>query len=223
MQALTEREVAELVRENPGWSRVFESHGIDYCCGGDTPLRRAAEENGISPEKVVEDLEAFSDDEPHILDWSDQSTEEIVEHIIESHHNYLREELPRLKGLVRKVANARGSHSELFDIKEIFEQLSSELREHIEEEETEVFPVITGDSGADGELGSALSKLKTDHRETAQALSELSKLSDGFEPPADACNSYRALYKGLKELEQDIHLHVHEENNVLFPRVQLSA
>jgi regulator of cell morphogenesis and NO signaling len=224
MKGLTERKVGELVRQNPGWARVFEKYDIDYCCGGDVSLRRAAEQQGISPAEVVEDLETAETDADHLMDWSDKDIEKIVDHIVESHHEYLREELPRLKGLSEKVANAHGdSHPELFDIRDVVEELVSELKSHIDKEESDVFPVIVDGNAEDSELLAALSELKSEHRQTSKAISELKDLTNGFEPPEGACNSYRAFYQGLRELDRDIKLHVHEENNVLFPRAQMLA
>ncbi|MDY7081255.1 MAG: iron-sulfur cluster repair di-iron protein [Halobacteria archaeon] len=230
-----ERSVGDLVKDVPQFSRVFESVGIDYCCGGDASLEQACEENGLDVSDVRkrliqvrrrgdginEELESMSDDE-----WDSPSN--LVQHIVSTHHDYLRDELPALGQLVNKVARVHGdNHPRLDDVEKEFLELADEMREHTKEEETEVFPVIenleSGEDLSESEvetLHEEIESLEDDHEEAAKHLERIEKLTDGYTTPEDACPSYRSMLDRLEHLEQDTHRHVHKENNVLFPTVE---
>ncbi|HZO49283.1 MAG TPA: iron-sulfur cluster repair di-iron protein [Gaiellaceae bacterium] len=215
--------VAELVAERPGRARVLERLGIDYCCGGKVPLRDAVAGKGLDPSTVLVLLEAIDDAVAAGRDWREASLSELCDHIVREHHAYLRDELPRLAALAEKVERAHGGeHPELRDVRATLGALTIELTGHLQTEERLVFPALRR-LGAGGELepaqlDGALAVLEQEHDEAGVALARLRELTGGFVPPAGACNSFRAFYAGLADLERDLHEHVHEENNVLFPR-----
>lgn len=219
-----ETHVAALVLEEPSRARVFERFGIDYCCGGTVPLETACAERGLDvgivTAALAEPLARGAED----VDWRAASVATLVEHIVEQHHAYLREELPPLGALVDKVARAHGdAHPELADVRQTFTGVANELGEHMLEEEQVVFPAcIALEEGARGiglsSLERPIEDMLHDHDEVGAGLARLRELTAGYEPPGDACNSYRAMLDRLRTLEVDIHRHVHEENNVLFPR-----
>lgn len=216
--------VAELVTRVPARARVFEGHGIDYCCGGRVPLRDAAAERGIDLDEMLEELARVDAGDSSERDWSEASIGELCEHIVEVHHGFLRRELPRMSTLVAKVARAHGArHAELTKVEQEFEALADELLDHIAAEERDLFSVVSVPGYADrlDDAGAAriIEHFEDDHEATASRLRELRRLTADFVPPADACTSYRAMLDGLEELERDVHQHVHEENHVLFPRV----
>jgi regulator of cell morphogenesis and NO signaling len=223
-----DRTVGELVAERPSRSRVFERLGIDYCCGGKKPLARACAEKGLSPEEVVEQLRS-SDDEAASRserNWGEASMTELVDHIEEVHHAYLRSELPRLRFLTGKVRNAHGGrHPKLADVERTFSNLEAELVSHMQKEEQVLFPLIrrleTSAVAVEfhcGSIGNPISAMEREHDEAARGLETLRSLTDGYAPPVDACNTYRAMLDGLRDLETDLHRHIHKENNVLFPK-----
>ncbi len=219
-----ETHVAALVLEEPSRARVFERFGIDYCCGGAVPLEAACAARGLDVGLVTAALAEPPARGAEDVDWRGASVATLVDHIVEQHHAYLREELTPLGALVEKVARAHGdAHPELADVRETFTAVAAELGEHMLEEEQAVFPACVAleeDARAVGlsSLESPISVMLHEHDEVGAGLARLRELTAGYEPPGDACNSYRAMLDRLRTLELDLHRHVHEENNVLFPR-----
>ena len=220
-----EAHVAALVLEEPGRARVFERFGIDYCCGGKTPLETACADRGLDVGEVIAALEEPRDREADDVDWTAVPVADLCKHIIDRHHAYLREELPLLGQLVDKVARAHGgSHPELVDVQAAFTALAGELEQHLAKEEEVLFPACVAlEQGAAGgfPFGSVENPIRLmlhEHDEVAAGLARLRDLTNGFDPPVDACNSYRSMLDRLHVLETDTHRHVHEENNILFPR-----
>lgn len=147
----------------------------------------------------------------------------LCDHIEQVHHGYLRAELPRLDFLTRKVAAVHGVREpRLLEVRQIFESFNAAMTSHTREEEEEIFPAIrqleSKDGTGAGQLKSALDQLESEHDRAGAALSRFAELTDNYSPPEWACNTFRALYDGLANLEEETHQHVHKENNVLFPR-----
>ncbi|MFC6616057.1 iron-sulfur cluster repair di-iron protein [Halopenitus salinus] len=217
-----QRPIGELAREVPSYTRVFEAAGIDYCCGGDASLAMACNQAGVNLDDVREELADVQTDDAQAIDWDDLA--ELIDDVVETHHQYLREELPALEGLVRKVARVHGeNHPELEALQAAYLDLAPAMKEHIREEEEEVFPIIEkldrGDSLSDAErrrLREVIEEMEADHEETAELLDLIAELTDGYTVPADACPSYESMVERLDALERDTHEHVHKENNVLF-------
>lgn len=220
--------VGQLVAERPSRSRVFESLGIDYCCGGKKPLAQACREKGLDPETVRRFLDdsaepARSDDR----NWSEATLTELADHIEQTHHAYLKRELPRLGTLVRKVAAVHGSHlSWLLELDGVFAGFAAEMESHAMKEEHVLFPMIRGlDCGqlpamdhCGGTVTNPILVMEHEHDDAGRALARMRGLSGGYVPPPAACNTFRAMLSGLVELEDDTHRHVHKENSILFPR-----
>jgi regulator of cell morphogenesis and NO signaling len=216
-----EATVASLVLEQPGRARVFERFAIDYCCGGKVPLRTACEDRGLDVGTV---LDALAESRTADTDWAAASLEDLCTHIVGHHHAYLREELPALAALTDKVARAHGDrHAELHDVAATFAAVRAELEAHMEKEEQVLFPACVAlERGIGTDLpfpvDAPIEAMVHEHDEVGAALAQLRRLTGGYAPPADACNSYRAMLDRLESLELDTHEHVHEENNILFPR-----
>ncbi len=217
--------VARLVTERPGRARVFERFDIDYCCGGNRTLAAACAEKGLEVGAIVEALVAAEAEpgESGEPDWSGASLAELCDHIVDVHHDYLRRELPRLAALVEKVVrvHAEGEPS-LPDVQEVFEGMAGELEAHMWKEEEVLFPAIRDLERAGTELAAVVAQpirlMEHEHEAAGASLARLRELTHGYTPPQSACNSYRAMLDGLASLELDLHRHIHEENNVLFPR-----
>lgn len=210
--------VASVVVAHPGLSRVFETMRIDYCCGGDVPLAQAAAEKGVDIDTLVALLDASVTSSDASMDRpGDLSTSALIDHIVGTHHAYLRRELPRLVDLATKVADAHGDADvRLYEVLAVMTTLAAALVAHLEREERELFPAMVE---ADGSIEETLHRdLLGDHQEAGAALDTLRGLTDGYTLPEWGCNTYRALLDGLEDLERDTHEHVHLENNVLFPR-----
>jgi regulator of cell morphogenesis and NO signaling len=221
--------VGAIVRNNPARSRIFENLGIDYCCGGKKPLAEACQAKGLDPATVAAMLSALDDAPVGTTVNADKMTlSELCDHIESVHHAYLREELPRLDFMTRKVAAVHGEHEpRLLEVRRVFESFQAEILSHTSEEDQVVFPAIRQLESADAGNGAVpanfpalFSKLESEHESAGAALGRFHELTDHYTPPDWACNTFRALYDGLAELEKHTHQHVHLENNVLFPKAQ---
>jgi regulator of cell morphogenesis and NO signaling len=221
------RTLASLVEESRTRARVFESLGLDYCCGGDQTLATACEEAGLDVDTVrdrVAEASTQTDGDATTYEWND--LEDLADHVVDVHHDYLREELPKLEDIVGTVADVHGeSHPELREVEAEFRELAAEMREHIDEEEAELFPVVGKlDRGEDlsaeevERLRETIRTFEEDHAATADRLERIADLTDDYAVPDDACPSYRSMLERLDHLERDTHMHVHKENNVLFAK-----
>ena len=219
---LPDRTVGEIVAENPSQARVFQAFGIDFCCQGGRTLREACTLKGIGLESVIEQLEAaFAVKTPLENNPALLPPVELIQHIVDKHHAYLRAELPRIHAMSERVAKVHGGHTPtLIEVFEVFCAMEDELQGHMMKEEQILFPAIqalcTGSKvmPLDGPVACMLQE----HDDAGQALARMRELTKGFTPPPDACNTYRALFAGLAELEEDLHRHIHLENSVLFPQ-----
>jgi regulator of cell morphogenesis and NO signaling len=219
-----EMSVGQLVAERPARSRVFENHAIDYCCAGKRTLDDACRAKGVDPAVVLAELEAADADGPDdAINPSDMTMTDLADHIEQTHHVFLREELPRLTGLTQKVATAHGDrYPWLEDVENTYADLVAELEPHMQKEEQILFPMIRelerqgGRRG--GSVGSPIAVMEHEHDNAGNALRRLRELTSDFTPPPDACNSFRAMLDGLAALEANTHEHIHKENNVLFVR-----
>ncbi len=217
--------VAELVKQNPARSRVFERFGIDYCCGGKKPLSLACRERGLDTAEVVGELEKLAAGPGGSGgDWSAAGLEDLASHIVQTHHAFLRRELPRLEQLLVKVVRAHGhAHPSLREVQSTFQRFAGEMREHMDKEERVLFPRIVAAERKGAEPGgpwleAPISVMEAEHERAGADLARLRELTQNYQPPVDACPTYRALLEGLSAVERDTHEHVHKENNILFPR-----
>jgi regulator of cell morphogenesis and NO signaling len=222
--------VGQLVAQHPRLAFVFERLGIDYCCGGRATLAEACRAKGLDVAAVLSQLNVgeveTSNDLQCEFDGANASMVDLIDHIVASHHAYLRRELPRLSGLAGQVVAAHGSrHPELHELRDVFDRLKDELTSHMLKEEKVLFPIIARLESPTGaaqfhrvSVMNPIRVMEHEHEDAGSAVARLRALSDGYRSPADACCTYRALLDGLAELEADLHLHIHEENNILFPR-----
>jgi regulator of cell morphogenesis and NO signaling len=220
--------VGELVRQVPNRARVFESHKIDYCCGGKVSLARACEKRGIDAGEVLKQLAAndtAARDQP-IVDADAMTLTELADHIEQTHHAYLREELPRLEFMTEKVSRVHGDKEpRLLQVREAFVALKAELEPHMMKEERVLFPIIrqleastTTPEFHCGSVANPIRQMEHEHDQAGDALAIIREATDDFVPPEWACNTYRAMIDTLEKLEADMHQHIHKENNVLFPK-----
>lgn len=223
--------VREIALEQPQSIRVFERFGIDYCCGGRKPLAEACAEKKIAMDEVVAALEAaVSSGAPMPVDWSQATLGKLIDHIVATHHAYVKSELPRLAVLAQKVVNRHGdTQAHLLAMQSLLVLLDDELIHHLGKEEHVLFPYIARLEGAllsggahpeacFGTIESPIAMMTSEHEAAGAMLAEIRRLSDDYTTPVGACPTYHAYYDGLKEFEQDLHQHIHLENNVLFPR-----
>lgn len=217
-----DRTVGELVAERPGRSRVFQSFQIDFCCQGGRTLREACEKRGVAVASVIEQLDAeASVSTPGLSNPATLPPAELASYIVTTHHDFLRRELPRLQAMADRVAHVHGGHTpSLVEVQEVFTGLRLELESHIMKEEQILFPAISDMAAGRQEpeaLDGPIACMINEHEDAGRALERLNSLTAGYTPPAEACNTYRALFAGLGDLEEDLHRHIHLENAVLFP------
>ncbi len=219
MPILTEeRTVGQIAAEMPGSVRIFEKYGIDYCCGGRISLAAACAGRSIAPTRLIEELDAALAPAPDASpDWQTASLAALIDHILTRHHAWLKTEMPRLSRLLQKVTAAHGAaHGDsLVPLGQTFEALRQELDAHLMKEEMILFPMIRAGVRS---VGNPINVMEHEHDSAGRALETMRAVTANYTLPAEACNSYRALFAGLQELEADLHQHIHLENNILFPR-----
>jgi regulator of cell morphogenesis and NO signaling len=218
--------LGELVTAYPQLAREFELLDLDYCCGGQRTLVDACVARGMNARTTADQLAVAVVDEP-APEWSAMGLTDLVDHLESTHHRYLWDELPRLSALVAKIVSVHGDrHPELTQVEACFEEIRHDLEPHLVKEERVLFPMIRELDAATesvsfhcGTLRNPISVMLSEHDAVGDLLARLRELTNGHEPPADGCASYVACYAGLAELEVDTHLHIHKENNLLFPGV----
>ncbi len=224
-----EKTVGELAAQVPGAARVFEKYQIDYCCGGKHPVGTACRERGIALQTLADELEHATAPkaEKNEQDWNTSSLRGLIGHILLRHHAFLRSELPRIADLFAKVISAHGERQPvLFQVREVFTALREELESHMMKEELILFPAIgkleaaslTGVRAPMCSIEHPVARMEHEHEVAGRELAEMRQLTRDYAIPAEVCNTYRALFTALVELESDLHRHIHLENNILFPR-----
>ncbi len=218
--------VGSFVRDNPNRARVFESLGIDYCCGGKVSLEQACRKRNLDVNTVLQQIEQSdqSGRSESLVDADAMTLTELADHIESTHHAYLKEELPRLDFMTEKVARVHGEHEpRLARTRQAFLALKAELEPHMMKEERILFPIIRELEQSNGPLqfhcgsvANPIRQMEHEHDQAGNALAILSESTDCYTPPEWACNTYRAMLDSLARLEADMHQHVHKENNVLF-------
>ncbi|MCH9651683.1 MAG: iron-sulfur cluster repair di-iron protein [Deltaproteobacteria bacterium] len=219
--------VGQIATALPLATRVFARHGIDFCCGGGKTLEEACKIRGLEAEEILGEIEQehLALDDPskdESRSWEQAPLAELIDHILSNYHEPLAEELPRLEGMARKVAGVHGDRDpEMFKgLLTTFLDLKAELEEHMMKEEQVLFPLIRHGKGSMTAV--PIDMMEADHESAGASLARLRELADDYRVPEDACNTWRALWHGLAELEGSLHRHIHLENNILFPRALAS-
>lgn len=227
---LSSTSLATIVDVDPRAAMVFDQLGLDYCCRGEETLETAARKRGLDVSSVTSRLEALGDARPgQSLDarWPDLA--DLVEHILEQHHRYVREMRPVISAWLEKLVDRHGArHAELVALRDTFAEAAADLDAHMNKEEQILFPHIVaiarrraGDPPVTSPFGSLQNPIRAmehEHVEAGDAFERMRVLTNGFSPPEDACNTYRLCYRELDRFERDLHRHVHLENHILFPR-----
>jgi len=213
-----------LVNSHPELARELERRGLDYCCGGGQSLADACASQGLDPAITATEL-AAAVSEGSASDWSTLGAAELADHLEATHHRYLWDEMPRLSALVEKIVSVHGErHPELQAIAACYEEMRADLEPHMMKEERVLFPLIRELAAAGsapsfhcGTLRNPISVMLREHDAVGEMLARLREMTNGYQPPDDGCASYIACFAGLAELEAGTHLHIHKENNLLFP------
>ncbi len=216
-----------LVNAYPGLAGELERRGLDYCCGGQRTLLEACAAQGLDPASTTAELSQAASRTAPAAEWASMDAVALVEHLVATHHAYLWDELPRLSALLAKIVSVHGErHPELVTIAVCFESARADLEPHLLKEERVLFPMIVELAGASiaprfhcGTLRNPIAMMLHEHDAVGELLAELNRLTNGYLVPDDGCASYVACFDGLAHFEADTHLHIHKENNLLFPMV----
>jgi regulator of cell morphogenesis and NO signaling len=223
--------IGEIVAADYRAAGVFERHGLDFCCRGGRSLKDACRDAAVSIDAVVLALEALDGPLPADLPrYDDWSLPALIDHIVTRHHAYVRQSLPALLTHSRKIAQVHGAkHRELGRVAELVEMVAAEMTSHMMKEENILFPFIVALATARqdgrsaplapfGTVTNPIHMMEAEHESAGNALFEIRELTDGYSVPPDACRTYTVCLKELEAFEQDLHTHVHLENNILFPK-----
>jgi len=228
---LERKTLSEIVTTDFRAAAVFEKYGLDFCCHGNKPLIDAASEKQISTEALLADLEkAFQPNDTSMIDFNNMELDKLVDYIIETHHSFVKEKLPFITGLGNKVVNAHGeNHPEVKEITELFRGVKVEFDGHMFKEERVLFPEIKKLAEVKrgeveyahppfGTIAHPIRVMEAEHENAGSAFDSIKNLSNNYNPPVDACNTFKVYYAELENFENDLHKHVHLENNILFPK-----
>jgi regulator of cell morphogenesis and NO signaling len=227
----SDKTIGELVAADYRAARVFEKYGIDFCCGGKIPLATACRERGIDPDLVSREIEeAASEPLERSQNYAAWGLPFLADYIINTHHAYLNENLGQISAYADKIAQVHGArHPEVVEIARIFAKIATDMVAHLREEEDVFFPAIRRidtavkagrepDAGDRETVKTSLERLDREHEEIGDAVHTIRDLSNDYAIPDDVCNTFMLTYRMLKEFEDDLHKHVHLENNILFPK-----
>lgn len=223
--------IGDLVAEDYRAASVFGNYGIDFCCQGNRTINDACVKKGIDSSKVVRDLnEILSAKSSGSIDYRSWPLDLLADYVEKKHHRYVENKIPILKQYLDKICKVHGKHHpELFKINELFIDSAGELTKHMKKEELVLFPFIrkmvaaktNGTKAPEQSFGSVenpVEMMMHEHTVEGERFRQIEELSAGYNPPAEACNTYRVSFAMLKEFEEDLHLHIHIENNILFPK-----
>jgi regulator of cell morphogenesis and NO signaling len=217
--------LGELVTDDFRVAEVFKQAGIDFCCGGKKTLEQACREKNIDLKSIEEKIDAISQ-APALsnMNFKDWEPGFLADYIINVHHKYVLKTLPDIIFYTGKIAAVHGSgHPELMEVAKLFEEINRELLQHLQKEEEVLFPAIRSAVHAStGELRSVISseiaRMSNEHEFAGGAMDKINELTSGYVVPQDGCNSYQVAFKMLRQFEDDLHIHVHLENNILYPK-----
>ncbi len=222
--------IGDIVTIFPGASNLFKQYQIDFCCGGNRPLSTALHQMDLDAgaflAKLNEAFEKANQRADKDTDWRAVSYTDLINHVVNTHHAYLNNELPVLSQFVTKILRVHGpNHPELSSLHRTFHQLKIDLEQHLVNEEEIVFPLIAEyeKTGSISVLEKALQKideLESEHDDAGDLLKEMRKITDQYTLPEGACRTYTLTFQKLEQLESDMFQHVHLENNIMFPRLR---
>ncbi len=229
MNELLNKSLAQIVTGNHKTASVFEKYHLDFCCKGKRTLQQACAETNLDSGTLLAELDAANNTKPEAHQAGNMTLQELAAYITETHHSYVKKEMPLIFGYLQKVTAKHGErHPELFKIFELFAAVKEEMELHMQKEEKILFPRITEIERLSREnaaipvsttfLSGPVSMMEQEHDHAGNMLAEIRELSRNYTPPADACTTYKLSFAALQAFELDLHQHVHMENNILFPK-----
>ncbi len=228
--------VGDIVADNFNNAQVFGKYGIDFCCHGSVLLPEASKSAGADMEVVIKEIENLTPGTSENIDFKSWPLDLLADYILKIHHRNIRKQGPEIERLLDKVCRVHGDrHPSLYQVQEIFQDSIRDLNSHLDKEERDLFPCIYAMAKAKlentdipeckgGSAKAAITVMMEEHDVEGERYRNIDKLTNGYTPPEDACNSYRLVLQQLKNFEAALHQHIHLENNIVFPRtIQLEA
>lgn len=236
MQTTGDVTVRDLVTRDFRAASVFHRYGIDFCCGGGKPLADVCRAKRLDEAQVIEEVErACASPDTALPRFAEWEADTLARHIVGQHHGYCRSVMPTIAAHARKLAQVHGpAHAELVEIAEIFEDVRKDMDTHMLKEEHVLFPYIerlaaTRRAGLEmfpapfGDVGNPIRAMEADHEQAGAAMARIRELTHDYDVPAHGCTTWRVTLQELEAFEADLHLHVHLENNILFPKARALA
>jgi len=217
--------IGDIVTEDFRAAELFKNANIDFCCGGKMSLETACTEKGVDPDKFLQDLEVLSETPDNSgQNYKDWDLDFLCDYIVNTHHKYVQKSLPDVFEYTQKIASVHGDgHPELVEVAQLFAELKVELTQHLDKEEQVLFPAIkeaikTGSQDAKDTIASEIKRMDAEHEFAGGAMDKINQITNQYSLPADACNTYQVCFKMLSQFEDDLHIHVHLENNILYKK-----
>lgn len=231
MKALQKKEIGQFVADDFRTAAVFSEYGIDFCCRGNRPLDEVCSMKNIALDEILEKLNVSAlKQQNNTQAFNTWPLDLLASYIEKTHHRYVESKIPVLFQFLGKLCKVHGErHPELHEINSLFKEVAGELAQHMKKEELVLFPRIKKmvksmeensplEPAHFGTVQNPISMMEHEHDNAGQVFRDISKLSNGYAPPEDACNTYRVTFSMLDDFEKDLHLHIHLENNILFPK-----
>jgi len=231
LQKDLEKQIGQFVAEDYRTAAVFSKYKIDFCCNGNRSVNEACEKKGLDCKVLLEELHSVLNNKgEQSIDYKSWSLDLLIDYIEKKHHRYVEEKIPVLRQFLDKLCRVHGErHPELFEINELFTASAGELATHMKKEELILFPFVKKMVNAKLQQGAVqspqfetvenpIAMMKQEHDNEGERFRQIAALTNNYNPPADACNTYRVTFAMLDEFEKDLHLHIHLENNILFPK-----
>lgn len=217
--------VGEIVANDFRTAAIFKKAGIDFCCGGKQSFSDACAQNGIDAiELENEIIEIAAEPQNEFMNFKNWDPVFLSNYIVNTHHKYVLKTLPELVFYTQKISSVHGeNHAELVEVAELFQQINAELLQHLKNEEEVLFPAIKkvaeeNQTEAKQTIISEITRMFGEHDFAGGAMDKINQITGGYKIPADACNTYLVAFQLLEQFEDDLHTHVHLENNILFPK-----
>lgn len=227
MNISKENIVGEVVAQDYRAASIFKSRGIDFCCKGNRTISEVCEKENIDAKALVTELNQLSSqNEQKTIDYQSWDMDLLADYIEKKHHRYVTAKIPELKAYLNKVAKVHGDrHPELIEIEKLFAASAQELLAHMKKEEMVLFPYVrkmavttSVQKPPFGTVQNPIAMMMHEHDNEGNRFRKIAALSNNYTPPQDACSTYKVAFALLEEFENDLHLHIHLENNILFPK-----
>ncbi|HNX12830.1 MAG TPA: iron-sulfur cluster repair di-iron protein [Paludibacteraceae bacterium] len=225
MKTYKQTKIGDIVTQDFRAAEVFKKAGIDFCCGGSQSLEAACRDKKLDVAEIESELEKLENSEPGSSHkFNEWKLDFLFDYIVNTHHQTVMKLLPELTFYTQKIAEVHGdNHPELSEIANLFAQVDTELRQHLRNEEEVLFPAIrevlkTNSAESKATIISEITRMTGEHEFAGGAMDKINELSHRYAVPEDGCNTYRVAYKLLEQFEDDLHIHVHLENNILYPK-----